>query len=566
MQSETMKDKTYRNPSITLYDYTEEDLRSLYNAVSYGARHGTSQAEAIWYFNNRITYGQMMEVIDAFAAGLVELGVKKGDFVTVFLPNIPQCVLAVYSINRIGAVCNLVHPLSTKTELEHCISLTESKYILAFEGNEGLCEGLDATIIRCRIPTFFPNNLKGKGMRIGFKLLKFRDTPKASNAIEWTDIYHSGQKILANGGKLPEDTVKADDVAAIMYTGGTTGDSKGVMLTNRAINTSTTDMMRLKFENRPHIGMAFLSFLPVFHAFGFCMVIHQPICGGMRMILMPEFNAKQCAKILLRERVDTVPCVPTMFERMYPYLKDKDVSFISYIASGGDRVAPELAAKYNAFMSTRFLPGYGLTESCGCCILTDSDYNELPEGGIGKPLPNTEICLVEPGTVNLVPTNTDGELCIRCPGLMKGYLRNEEATKDVMRLHEDGKVWLHTGDIVSIPNDDGNIIFKSRSKRMIKVNGFNVYPTVVETTMGACPIVKEVCAVGMPWKTDERIKLYVTLNDPAMDKEKAVEEIQQYARDHLNRWSCPKKVSILHDMPRTKLSKIDYVNIKDEDE
>ena len=559
-----MRDRVYRNPAITQYDFTREDLRSLYSIVSYGARHASEKAEAIWYFGNRITYGQFIRDIDAFAAGLAQIGVKKGDFVTIFLPNIPQCVMAVYSINRIGAVCNLVHPLSTRAELEHCVKLTDSRFILAFEGNEGVCEGIGAKVIRCRIPTYFPGGPKGAGMRAGFKLLKFRDAAKASNAAEWVDLVKKGRKFLDTGGKLPEDTVQPKDVAAIMYTGGTTGEPKGVMLTNESINVSTTDMMVLKFNNRPHVGMAFLSFLPVFHAFGFCMVIHQPLCGGMRQILMPEFDAKSCAKIILKERVDTVPCVPTMFERMYDYLKDEDVSFVSYIASGGDRVSPELAAKYNAFMSAKFLPGYGLTESGGCCILTESDYDELPEGCVGRPLPHTEICLVEPGTCTVVPNDTEGELCLRCPGLMKGYYRNKEATDDVLKLHEDGKIWLHTGDIVTVAEND-YIIFKSRFKRMIKVNGFNVYPTMVETAMGGCPLIKEVCAVGMPWKTDERIKLYVTLNDPEMNHEEAVESIQSYAREHLNRWSCPKKVSILHEMPRTKLNKIDYVNIKDEE-
>ena len=559
-----MKDNVYRNPSITKYDFTEEDLRSLYTIVNYGARHASEKAEAIWYFNNRISYGKLIRDIDAFAAGLVELGVRKGDFVTIFLPNIPQCVLSVYSINRIGAICNLVHPLSTRKELEHTISLTESKYILTFEGNEGLCNNLGAKVIRCRIPTYFPENLKGNLMRLGFRLTKFRGAEKAEDAYEWETIRKSGEKFLEGGGKLPEDSVKADDVAVIMYTGGTTGDAKGVMITNRAINTSTTDMMVLKFENRPHVGMAFLSFLPVFHAFGFCMVIHQPLCGGMRQILMPEFNAKQCAKIILKERVDTVPCVPAMFERMYEYLRHEDVSFISYIASGGDRVAPELAAKYNEFMSVKFLPGYGLTESCGCCILTESDYDTLPEGCVGRPLPHTEICLVEPGTCNVVPNDSEGELCLRCPGLMKGYYKNEEATADVLRKHEDGKIWLHTGDVVTVGDND-YIIFKSRYKRMIKVNGFNVYPTMIETVMGSCPSIKEVCAVGVPWKNGERIKLYVTLVNPAENHEAAKDVILQYARENLNRWSIPKKISILKEMPRTKLNKIDYVNIKDEE-
>jgi len=558
-----MADKVYRDPSVTKYDFTQDDLRSLYSIVSYGARHATEKAEAIWYFDRRITYGEFIETIDSFAAGLVIQGVKKGDYVTIFLPNIPQCVMAVYAVNRIGAICNLVHPLYKKSDLEHCVHLTGSRFILAFEGNEGLCEGLGAKVIRCRIPTYFPGGLKGRGMRIGFKILKYRGAPKASNAVEWTDLVKRGRNYLKNGGELPKDTVKIEDVAAIMYTGGTTGESKGVMLTNYAINKSSTDMMVLKFEDRPHIGMSFLSFLPVFHAFGFCMVIHQPLCGGMRLILMPDFDAKQCSQIILKERVDTLPAVPTMFERMYPYLRHEDVSFVSYIASGGDRVAPELAAKYNEFMNAKFLPGYGLTESCGCCVLTDSVYDYLPEGCVGKPLPNTDICLVKPGTTEVIPNTDVGELCLRCPGLMKGYLHNEEATAEVMKKHADGLVWLHTGDIVTVdPASGGYIIFKSRFKRMIKVNGFNVYPTAVETAMGSCPLIKEVCAVGMPWKTDERIKLFVTLNDPTMDLDEAVLEIKKYAEEHLDRWSQPKKISVIEEMPRTNMKKIDYTYLQ----
>jgi len=131
-----------------------------------------------------------------------------------------------------------------------------------------------------------------------------------------------------------------------------------------------------------------------------------------------------------------------------------------------------------------------------------------------------------------------------------------------MKKHDDGLVWLHTGDIVTVDPESGYIMFKSRFKRMIKVNGFNVYPTVVETEMGSCPLIREVCAVGMPWKTDERIKLFVTLNDPTMNLEEAVVEIQKYASEHLNRWSIPKKIAILDEMPRTKMNKIDYVYLQ----
>jgi len=554
----------YRNPSVVHYEFTPERVRSLYTLFSYGAEHASACAEAIEYFDTRITYGELHQAVDTFAAGLVKLGVKKGDFVTIFLPNIPQCIIAVYSINRIGAICNLVHPLSTQAELKHCLTLTDSKFILAFEGNEGKANGLDVKVIRCRIPEFFPKNPKGFAMKAAYNF-SVRNEEKAAFATEWSDVFKLGEKYLKSGKELPEDTVKPEDTAAVMYTGGTTGEAKGVLLSNFAFNSTVTIMMNTRFEGLEHIGMAFLSILPVFHAFGFSLVIHQPLCGGMRVIIRPSFNAKECAKLILNEKIETVAGVPAIFERLYPLLKDKDLSFIRYVAGGGDRVSRDLIERYNAILpSTKFRIGYGLTESCGCCLLSEDTYSEIIEGAVGQPVNGTEICLTVPGSISPAPEGGEGELCICSTSLMTGYYKNEKATADVLRKHADGKIWLHTGDIVEI-DSERNVIFKSRCKRMLKVNGFNVYPTIVEREMELCPLISEVCAVGMPWKGDDtRVKLFVTLKDPSVNHEEAKEEIMAFAREHVNRWSCPKEIKILETMPLTKMNKTDYKVLEDE--
>ncbi|HJJ35757.1 MAG TPA: class I adenylate-forming enzyme family protein [Methanocorpusculum sp.] len=547
----------YRNPSITHFDATPEDCRTLYSIVQYGARHaGDPRAEAILYYGTRILYPELLQTIDEIAAGLCELGVKKGDFVTIFLPNIPQCVIAVYAVNRLGAICNLVHPLSSKLELEHCVSITKSRFILAFEGNEGNCVGLGTKIIRCRTPTYFPNTPKGILMTRIFNH-SVRKARKAFDAVEWTALRKAGQEYLKSK-PLPEDTGKPEDIAAVMYTGGTTGDSKGVLLSNRALNACATNMMDTIFEGTAHIGVGFLSALPVFHAFGYTLVIHLPLLGGMRIILLPKFDAKLCAKLILKEKIETIPCVPTMFERMYPYLKHTTLPFVRNIAAGGDQVSRELADKYNRILTnTRFRTGYGLTEACGCCILEDGNYTSHPEGCIGKPMNNNDICLTIPGTTTVIPDTEEGELCIHSPSLMSGYYNNPEATDAVLKMHDDGLMWVHTGDVATI-DAERNVLFRSRHKRMIKVNGFNVYPNVVEVAMGNCPVIKEVCAVGMNYKTDKRIRLFVTLMDPTMNHKDAKAAIMDYALDHLNRWSCPKEIVIRDVMPLTKMNKIDY--------
>lgn len=549
--------KIYRDDSVTTLEYTPETMRSLYSMLSYGANHGTRQAQALIYFNNIITYGEMIDTVHECAAALVKLGVKKGDRITIFLPNIPQCLFAIYAVNRIGAICNMVHPLSTKAELDYAVNLTESKFIFAFETNEGNCKGLNAQVIRCRTPEYFPKNPYGFALKTGFNF-SVKNLEKVDNVIEWKDLIEDGKEYLKSN-KLPDDDVKDSDTAVIMYTGGTTGDSKGVMLSNYSMNYAAVELLMQFMHGIPHIGATIYAGLPAFHAFGFVVAIHLPLAAGLRLLLLPRFNTKQCAKLFMKEQINYFPAVPVMYERLYPLLKDKDLSFVKFAACGGDLVSLDLVERYNEIFDKKhggaeLRPGYGLTEVAGCCLLTKRNYTEYLEGSVGSPIPKTQICLVEPGTTNVV--TGEGELCIINPAVMQGYYGNEKATNDVLRKHDDGLTWLHTGDVVSIVDGD-NVIFKSRYKRMVKINGINVYPTLIENTMSGCPLVNEACAVAVPWKNDKRIKLYVTLTQEA-DKEKAADEIMEYAKAHLNHWSTPTAVTILDSMPMTKMSKTDY--------
>ncbi|MDO5843906.1 MAG: class I adenylate-forming enzyme family protein [Methanocorpusculum sp.] len=548
--------RIYRNDSITTLEYTEETKRSLYSMFTYSVSHAGESANAVQYFGNHISYGELKRLIDECAAGLIRIGVKKGDYVTIFLPNIPQCVIAVYAVNRIGAICNLVHPLSTKNEIEYAVGLTNSRFILTFELNEGICSRLKARIIRCRTPEYFPKNPKGFMMKTVYNH-SVRKSKRADYTIEWSEVMKRGRGYLKNNN-LPEDTVKADDIAAIMYTGGTTGPSKGAMMSNSAVNYVTIQLLMPKINGTPHIGDAFLSVLPVFHAFGLAVVIHAPLSSGMRAILSPRFNVKECSGLILKEKIAVIAGVPAMYERMYPLLKGKDLSFVRYIVSGGDKVSSDLVERYNKILDghTQFLPGYGLTEACGACMLTEEGYKEFEEGCVGVPLEGTQVCIVSPGTTEVLNETEEGELCIIGPSLMRGYFKDEKASADVLRKHDDGKIWLHTGDIVRF-GKGRNIIFRSRYKRLVKVNGFNVYPTLIENTIEKCPLVKEVCAVGVPWKTDTRIKLYVTLNEDS-DRTAKSEKIMEFAKSNLNHWSCPFEVEVLNEMPLTKMNKTDY--------
>ena len=555
----------YRNDAKTELEYSDETKQSLYSMFNYGVEHAGRQAIAIQYFDNRISYGELYDLVNTCAAGFLEHGVKKGDLVTVFLPNIPQCVIAVYALNRIGAVCNMVHPLSTLSELEQAVKLTDSKLILTFELNEGLAAVMDVDIIRCRTPGYFPKNPKGFVMKAVYSYTVRKSVKAKARVTEWSDLLAEGEKYLQIK-PLPPSDVKADDTAVIMYTGGTTGPAKGVMISNWSVNYVTTRLLLENVTNTAHIGDGFLAILPLFHAFGLAVCIQAPLSSGMRVMLAPRFNDKECSNLLLKEKVAYVIGVPAMYERMYPHLKGHDLSFMKHVVCGGDWVSHDLAYRYNEILGkdkggAEFRPGYGLTEACGTCSLTKNNYRAFPEGCVGLPVEGTDICLVKPGTCDLVPKGEEGELCILSPSLMKGYYKNPEATDDVLRIHPDGKLWLHTGDIFVIGEED-NLCFRSRIKRLVKVNGYNVYPPLIEATMEGCSIIAKSCAVGFKWRDDRRIKLFVTLKQK-MDHAEAEKQILFFANEHLNHWSVPKMVVILDEMPMTKMNKLDYMALQD---
>ncbi len=531
--------------------------------LRFGSERAGRGGSALSYYGRYITYGELLDEVHACAAGLRAHGVRAGDHVTIFLPNIPQCVIAVYAVNMIGAISNMVHPLSTTGEIGYAVDLTQSKYVLTCEINESLCSGMDVEIIRCRTPAYFPGSLKGYLMGWVYRraVRKYLTGENVRKITEWDDLMTEGRAAVAASG-IPDVIGDPESAAVIMYTGGTTGTSKGVVLSNFAINTVAEQLVVGVGGEMIRVGDRFLAILPMFHAFGLAVTAHTPLSAGLVVVLLPRFDAKECANTILKEKTAFIAGVPAMYERMYSEFDGKDLSFIKLIVAGGDSVSGSLINRYNQLLrqgncTAKFRPGYGLTEACSVCALTGAEYQTIPTGCVGVPLHGNRICTVEPGTTNVLPNGQEGELCLYSGAAMTCYYRNKEATDAVLKLHEDGRRWLHTGDIVKIDPPTGNICFRSRHKRMVKVNGYNVYPMMIEEVMQTHPDVKEVCAIGIPWKRDTRIKLYVTLKHK-MDPADAERKLIEYAVARLNRWSVPAVIEVVASLPRTKMEKTDY--------
>ncbi|HJJ96477.1 MAG TPA: AMP-binding protein, partial [Methanocorpusculum sp.] len=348
--------------------------------LRYGAEQAGNVRPALAYYGNHISYGELLAEVHACAAGLRAHGVRRGDFVTIFLPNIPQCVVAVYAVNLIGAVCNMVHPLSTTGETGYAVDLTASKYVLTCEINEAVCSGMDVEIIRCRTPAYFPKTPKGYLMGWVYRraVRKCLNGENVRKITEWEDLMKEGRAAVAASG-IPEMVGDPKDTAVIMYTGGTTGTAKGVMLSNFAVNAVAIQLVVGIGGEEIHAGDGFLAILPMFHAFGLAVTVHTPLSAGLKVALLPRFDAKECAHTILSEKTAYIAGVPAMYERMYREFEGKDLSFIKLIVAGGDSVSGSLINRYNQLLRqgdcmVKFRPGYGLTEACSVCALTAAGY------------------------------------------------------------------------------------------------------------------------------------------------------------------------------------------------
>ena len=464
------------------------------------------------FMGKETTFRAFMKRIDAAARGLWNMGIRKGDKVTICMANTPQALDCFYALNRIGAIPNMIHPLSAAKEIAFYLNFSRSKAILTLDQFYYKVESIlpelenETTILIARIAEELPLPLSvlypmTKSARAVKKL------PKTGYTY-WYDMVNAGRNT-----ELPPHDVHFDDCGAILYSGGTTGTTKGIMLSN--LNFNALGLQTIAASGYGSVaGMKMLSVMPVFHGFGLGIGIHTALIGGATCILIPQFNVKTYADTLIKQKPNLIPGVPTLFEALLraESLKDADLSFLKGIFSGGDSLSPELKKKVDAFLrehncSEQIREGYGTTECVTASCLTPRDYAR--SGSIGVPFPDTYYKIVAPGTTEEVPANTEGEICVSGPTVMMGYMDNPQETANTLRRHYDGRIWLHTGDLGHM-DQDGFIYFRQRIKRMIISSGYNVYPSQLENVIDGHEKVLLSCVIGV--KDDyrgQKVKAFV---------------------------------------------------------
>lgn len=540
-------------PNMTIYE------------MFYDYAHKNQGDKAYNYFGKRATYGKMLKQIDDVADSLMSLGVKKFDIVTVIMPNCPEAIIAFYAINKVGAVSNMIHPLSSEAEIDACLKNTESKHIIVIDAsydkvNHSLSDTKVEKIIGVSAANSMPFYLK-----LGYKLTtlnKFKK-PNKSMFISWKKFLK-----LRSDDVNPRRTADVrEEPALILQSGGTTGVAKGIVLSNGSVNAMVIQAKVIVKNLQPRDKA--LAILPVFHGFGLALGVHAPLCLGCEDILIPRFRVDEFEKIITKNKPNIVFGVPTLYEGLLKSdNSDLDLSFLKYAICGGDSLSGSLQVRINEYFKKHnakitVSQGYGMTE-CLAGVVINIDKCDEP-GCIGIPTPGTDIKIVEPFSQKEVKDGEDGEICISGPTMMLGYLNNEEETNHALQIHDDGYLWLHTGDIGSI-DKNGMIFYKQRLKRMIITSGYNVYPKQIEEVIESHEAVLSCTVVGIPHPYKVEVaKACIVLKNDYLDTPIVRASIKQHCEKKLAKYAQPFKYDFRKSLPKTKMGKIDFKKLQEEE-
>ncbi len=547
----TKEEMDIKIPNISLYEQVHRSYEKYPDNIAYE------------YFGKKVKYKKFIKEIDRAALSFKKLNVSKGDIVTICMPNIPEALISFYALNKLGAIASMLHPLSAEEEIKNSLISTNSKYLVMIDMFYSKIKDCIKTTGVKKVIFVSAANSMNIFMNIGYKITqinKYKKYPRNKYFISWNKFIRmslfSKDKITTKYGK--------DTPCVIINSGGTSGNPKNVVIQNRSFILASMQE-KISLVNL-HAGDCCLAIMPNFHGFGLSVTIHTPLALGCYTILIPQFNSRKFDTLFKKTRPTCVLGVPTLFEALISNKneKDLDLSFLKYIVSGGDILNKPLEDKINKYLQehhsqARIVQGYGLSEALAAVTLAHDDVNK--SGSIGIPLAGNYIKIINPSTRKTVPYNVVGEICVNSKGLMMGYLNNESETNDALQIHDDGHVWLHTGDL-GYMDKDGFIFYSGRLKRMIVSSGYNVYPSHIEEVIESHPAVLQCTVVGIPHPYKQEVpKAFIVLKEGYKGLF-VKSEIRDYARKNLAKYMVPYEFVFRKSLPRTKLGKVDFKKLQ----
>ena len=519
------------------------------------------------FMGRSTTYRQMVSEIERCARALKTIGVRENDKVTIAMPNCPQAIYMFYAVNLVGAIANMIHPLSAEKEIEFYLNESESVTAITLDQFYNKFENIRANTKVVNIIIASVKDALSRPIRAGYMLTegrKIQKIPKDAPVIRWNQFMRLADVCFYNY-KVKR---APDDPAVILYSGGTTGTTKGIVLTNKNFNALGQQVLATNPMFR--VGDKMLAAMPLFHGFGLGVCIHTMLSQGGRCILIPRFTAKSYARQIVKYRCNFIAGVPTLYEALLrlPSMDGADLSCLKGVFSGGDSLSIELKKKFDKFLydhhaTIQVREGYGTTETVTACCLTP--VNLFKEGSIGVPFPDTYIKIVEPGTDRELPYGEEGEILLAGPTVMKEYMKHPEETAQTLRRHADGLTWVYTGDLGTM-DEEGFIYFKGRAKRMIISSGYNIYPGQLENILDAHEKVQMSCVIGVPdpYKM-QKVKAFVKLAPGVPAIETTKQELLDYCRKHIAKYAMPYDIAFKEDMPKTLVGKVAYRVLEEEE-
>lgn len=513
------------------------------------------------------TYKELVQQIETCAKALKTIGIRQGDKVTIAMPNCPQAVYLFYAVNLVGGIANMIHPLSAEKEIEFYLNESGSVTAITLDQFYHKFEAIRKNTKVVNIIIASIKDALSQPIKAGYMLTegrKIQKIPDDAPVIRWSDFMKLS-KCCFYDYKV---TRSGSDPAVILYSGGTTGTTKGIVLTNKNFNALGQQVIAANQMFRP--GDKMLAAMPIFHGFGLGVCIHTMLTNGGRCILVPRFTPQSYAKDLVKNRCNFIAGVPTLYEALLrlPNMEGKDLSCLKGVFSGGDSLSVELKKKFDKFLydhnaTVQVREGYGTTETVTACCLTPSHM--FKEGSIGLPFPDTYIKIVAPGTDHELPYGQEGEILLAGPTVMKEYMHHPDETAQTLQKHSDGLTWVYTGDLGTM-DEQGFVYFKGRAKRMIVTSGYNVYPAQIENILDAHEYVQMSCVIGVPdsYKM-QKVKAFVKLAAGVEASDATKQAIMDHCRKHVAKYAVPYDIEFRDDMPKTLVGKVAYRVLEEEE-
>lgn len=561
------KPENKEKPWLKYYGDVPESL-NYFNGSMYDYLKDTAskneKRSAYSFYGNEVTFKSFMKKIDKVASALKEFNIVENECVTICMPNTPESFALIYAINKIGAICNIIHPLSSTQDIERALKETNSSIIFCSDVAMPKARHIKVKHF-IMVPT---SESLGKFLKTLYNIKSSLNMKLEEGMLTWHEFLNYG---------VSDDTyVKRDpnSPAAIIYSGGTTGKPKGIIISNASFNAMALQTASVCEYISP--GHSVLSALPIFHVFGLALCTHTCLVSGMKCVIVPQLNTKKINKELKKYKPSVYPAVPSLLKMSINSADPGSNAFkdIKVVVVGGDYLSPQLKSEFEDYLrkhgsSAVVKSGYGLSEACGfCCCTSEVDEKHINshKGTLGIPNPDMIVKVFEPNSDVEKSLGDVGELCITGPTLMMGYINEDEETKKTLVTHHDGKTWLHTGDL-GYMDKDGFIYYTSRLKRMIITNGYNVYPIELEDIINKCKYVDTCTVVGVPHKIKSQTpKAVIVLKSNVEDTPEIREEVKKYCYKNIARYAVPTLYEFRTSLPKTAVGKVAYKDLESKSE